>query len=279
MKPETIAELERLNERWANGPPLKRAQDESEMLAAVMDHLPDLLAAVRERGALKDENLKLIASQQMCVGAAGIGDFSELCGWIDRIWDSVSSLEFVLKGTEQQRDALKHDCGNVQCKQVHRLLDAQLAGFGLMGGVTEASAFKALRLYDEIKNLRVERDQLQAASVALMDALGFYSPRSVIDVLNSLATWCEHLSDAHDCDCIGYEGRADGVKAARCMAEKIAHALCTDCGKDWLSPEKKKVLVSAIQETLDENSHLADGDTCTLLKLKQALADFAKDGI
>jgi len=35
----------------------------------------------------------LTASQQMCVGAAGIGDFSELCGWIDDKKSQVESLE------------------------------------------------------------------------------------------------------------------------------------------------------------------------------------------
>lgn len=29
----------------------------------------------------------------------------------------------------------------------------------------------------------------------------------------------------------------------------------------------------AIQQTLDENGHLADGDTCTLILLKRALSD------
>lgn len=32
------------------------------------------------------------SSQQICVGAAGIGDFSELCGWIDAKKSELSAL-------------------------------------------------------------------------------------------------------------------------------------------------------------------------------------------
>ena len=46
------------------------------------DARADLLAEVERR---KGEILALTASQQMCVGAAGIGDFSELCEWIDGV--------------------------------------------------------------------------------------------------------------------------------------------------------------------------------------------------
>lgn len=36
---------------------------------------------------------ELVSSHQICVGAAGIGDFSELCGWIDSIKARVAELE------------------------------------------------------------------------------------------------------------------------------------------------------------------------------------------
>lgn len=39
---------------------------------------------------------------------------------------------------------------------------------------------------------------------------------------------------------------------------------------DWLSREKER-LESAIQRTLDENGHLADGDNCTLIHLVRAM--------
>lgn len=39
---------------------------------------------------------------------------------------------------------------------------------------------------------------------------------------------------------------------------------------DWLSREKER-LESAIQRTLDENGHLADGENCTLIHLVRAM--------
>lgn len=36
-------------------------------------------------------------------------------------------------------------------------------------------------------------------------------------------------------------------------------------------------LRAAIQQTLDENGHLADGDNCTLIVLKRALPDYEKE--
>ena len=38
----------------------------------------------------------------------------------------------------------------------------------------------------------------------------------------------------------------------------------------WVTNEKER-LERAIQRTLDENGHLADGDNCTLIHLKRAL--------
>ena len=52
--------------------------------------------ALRER--VQRELFALNASAQMCVGAAGVGDFSELCGWIDatkaRLLASTRALEW-----------------------------------------------------------------------------------------------------------------------------------------------------------------------------------------
>jgi hypothetical protein len=41
--------------------------------------------------------------------------------------------------------------------------------------------------------------------------------------------------------------------------------------------EKLKDAVGAIEKTLDENGHLADGDNCTLIDLKRALAKIRGD--
>ena len=49
-----------------------------------------------------------------------------------------------------------------------------------------------------------------------------------------------------------------------------------DAVKTWKeleeSKERIKHLESAIRKTLDDNRHLADGDNCTLIDLKKALA-------
>ena len=44
------------------------------------DARADLLA---ENARLKAEIFRMTASEQICVGAAGLGNFDELCGWID----------------------------------------------------------------------------------------------------------------------------------------------------------------------------------------------------
>lgn len=54
------------------------------------------------------------------------------------------------------------DCGNVQCKQVHTLLDSFMARFGRMGSPYQYSATKAAIVCDEITRLESERDQLRA---------------------------------------------------------------------------------------------------------------------
>lgn len=45
------------------------------------------------------------------------------------------------------------------------------------------------------------------------------------------------------------------------------HVLC------WDAAEEIGRLRNAIKETLDENGHLADGDDCTLIKLKMAIGE------
>lgn len=49
-----------------------------------------------------------------------------------------------------------------------------------------------------------------------------------------------------------------------------------DAVKTWKELEEAKAriahLESAIRKTIDDNRHLADGDNCTLINLKKALA-------
>ena len=46
--------------------------------------------------------------------------------------------------------------------------------------------------------------------------------------------------------------------------------VCLMCENQQLQAENGRLKI-AITETLEENGHLADGDVCTLFKLKQAL--------
>jgi len=46
---------------------------------------------------------------------------------------------------------------------------------------------------------------------------------------------------------------------------------CPACGSREKLQSEIKRLVSAIVETIEENRHLADGDNCTLAKLKRAV--------
>jgi hypothetical protein len=57
------------------------------------------------------------------------------------------------------------------------------------------------------------------------EALGMSSTWPVTDVLDTLANWCDHLSQIHDCDCSGYESRTEAVRAARTMVENLCRAL------------------------------------------------------
>ena len=50
----------------------------------------------------------------------------------------------------------------------------------------------------------------------------------------------------------------------------IIYGQCVGCELDGLRAENKK-LKAAIQKTLSDNGHLADGDVCTLIDLKNAL--------
>lgn len=50
---------------------------------------------------------ELTSSQQMCVGAAGIGDFSEMCGWIDRIQLACKKKTELLRAVRHSMDSEK----------------------------------------------------------------------------------------------------------------------------------------------------------------------------
>lgn len=59
-------------------------------------------------------------------------------------------------------------------------------------------------------------------------------------------------------------------------AEKTAYAFGWWKAMETLARENER-LRAAIQRTLDENGHLADGDVCTLRVLKDAIAAAPKD--
>jgi len=79
-----------------------------------------------------------------------------------------------------------------------------------------------------------ERDRAQAACAELREACGMNNPWPVLDVLHTLANWCDHLGQVHDCDCCGYEVRAEGVKVARDMVVRFGDALKSNCGQPLL---------------------------------------------
>jgi hypothetical protein len=61
------------------------------------------------------------------------------------------------------------------------------------------------------------------------------------------------------------------ARCSFCSGQPHTMAECPACGsREELQAEIKR-LVSAIVETLKENRHLADGDNCTLAKLKRAV--------
>jgi hypothetical protein len=67
------------------------------------------------------------------------------------------------------------DCDNIQCKQVHLLLDSLLAHFGHMGGLNDPSATKSAQLMECIRQL--EHDATQPYSsrefVKYWDSMNF----------------------------------------------------------------------------------------------------------
>lgn len=72
-----------------------------------------------------------------------------------------------------------------------------------------------------------------------------------------------------DCDCIVAPCLIINDLAEEGMLEKVWN---TRPLEDELQAENAK-LRKAILETLEENGHLADGEDCTLIKLKRAIYD------
>jgi len=61
-----------------------------------------------------------------------------------------------------------------------------------------------------------------------------------------------------------------------CMTHDLTHSLA--CGRCLTEAERKLAVArEAIQQTIAENGHLADGDVCTLKSLKEALAQIGGD--
>jgi len=61
------------------------------------------------------------------------------------------------------------------------------------------------------------------------------------------------------------------ARCSFCGGQPHAMAECPACGMRGKLQAEIKRLVSAIVETLEENRHLADGENCTLAKLKRAV--------
>lgn len=81
---------------------------------------------------------------------------------------------------------------------------------------------------------------------------------------------------SHTWTALGYE---ELVKFSFALAEKIEHEYTEKlhaqdiCHRHVVAElyEENARLVNAIEKTLEENGHLADGDNCTLILLKRAL--------
>lgn len=70
--------------------------------------------------AAEQEAFELKSSQQICVGAAGVGDFSELCGWIDAKKSELAKAQAQAKiDNEGNRDWI-----NSLCEQLCKMEDA-----------------------------------------------------------------------------------------------------------------------------------------------------------
>lgn len=61
-----------------------------------------------------------------------------------------------------------------------------------------------------------------------------------------------------------------GAHVPQCEPANLGRAIDKVCEM----AEKYLVLYEAAHETLDENGHLADGENCTLFKLKKAVGDW-----
>ena len=57
------------------------------------------------------------------------------------------------------------------------------------------------------------------------------------------------------------------AKSNKSQSQQYLHTLC------WGAAEEISRLRAAIKQTLDENGHLADGDNCTLIVLKNVIKD------
>lgn len=101
MNAETIKRLEELNEIWAN--PSQSDPPAVDTVCEVMDHLPDLIAAVKERDELRTKLTECIGMVQRWQP-----------GGSPPPTDEVGTIAWIMRSLESERDAAQKACAEMR---------------------------------------------------------------------------------------------------------------------------------------------------------------------
>jgi hypothetical protein len=90
----------------------------------------------------------------------------------------------------------------------------------------------------------------------------------ILEIAHRTAWKYKHSSDPHHSDTYTFNAHTM-IDFARKVSEREAPCL-NFCEQQAFKIEIRK-LKAAIRETIEDNLHLADGENCTLIKLKRAI--------
>lgn len=140
------------------------------------------------------------------------------------------------------------------------------------GSFTAKAMDRIIELEQQLASEKSARLKAEAACAAFQGVLGTDQTWPLMGAMNRLAMASRHLLHAHDCDCVGHEEIALCCQKADDYS-KAYHALSTDCGKGWLSPEKSRLAREALEYAI------ANPDDClgTLERIEKALAALKED--
>jgi len=297
MKSEAIADLERLNDRWANDPSMGLHE-----LTDVMDHLPDLIAAVKDRDLLR---LGVIANPETDPEMA----FDDALGWMHKNSLAViNELSGDLCVAVEERDKLAKECDRLQAKitedgklvaQMKIERDASLKRLAENEGEINKlweEQDEAVHQYDQLKH-----DLKNAEYAAKLAGEASKNLEEKCAEMREVLKWfkCEtcHGSEQFTPECQGCltgEGKCTCQNeppepCPQCQAipeikkyyDLKKHALSTDCGKGWVSPAKAQMLVKSLELTTELIAQAATAFESFAGKIyeeaKQALAAVRED--